>query len=235
MPKRKTSRRSRNVKRRRYSRKKLTIRKPIPFGIPQKKLVKLRYVESIQLNPGTVANAFHDFSTNSIYDPNSSVGGHQPLFHDQYANLYGRYTVLGSKCIVKCMPNSSTAQIPGMWSVCINRVSNALSGKNSDDIIEQKYSSPYQVRSNGGNASFGGRDKPVVKKWSARKYLGLGRGTVINHADSQANFGANPAKQHYFTIWCAHTGLTNDPPAFDFLVTIDYICLLTEPKIQAQS
>ncbi len=58
----------------------------------------LRYVDSVKLTNTTGALAEYDFRANSIYDPDYSGVGHQPLGRDQFANIYNYYVVLRSRC-----------------------------------------------------------------------------------------------------------------------------------------
>lgn len=85
-------------KRRRTNR----IRRPIPRAgrlkpkigaFPNSKTLNLRYVEDFTLNPGITGAAVNVFSMNGLYDPNITGGGHQPMFFDNYMNIYGRYRV----------------------------------------------------------------------------------------------------------------------------------------------
>lgn len=61
-----------------------------PF--PDRLLCKLRYSEQLQLNPAALTT-YYQFKINSIYDPNSTGIGGQPLYRDELATLYNRYRV----------------------------------------------------------------------------------------------------------------------------------------------
>lgn len=67
-------------------------------AFPEAKLVRHKYVENITIPAGTInglASAYL-FRANSTYDPNYTGGGHQPLYRDEMAAMYGYYTVLSS-------------------------------------------------------------------------------------------------------------------------------------------
>lgn len=53
-------------------------------------IVRLKYNENY-LTPGTTID--HVWNINSIFDPNRTGTGHQPLGYDQYAAFYNRYRV----------------------------------------------------------------------------------------------------------------------------------------------
>jgi hypothetical protein len=61
----------------------------VPAGI----IITLPYVEALNNTPGTF---FQDYqwNLNSIFDPNLTGTGHQPLGYDQWSAFYGRYRVL---------------------------------------------------------------------------------------------------------------------------------------------
>lgn len=60
---------------------------------PQRLIVKLPYFQSGQLTSPIGAYVGQLFRLNSIYDPDLSGGGHQPLGADQYATFYNRFRV----------------------------------------------------------------------------------------------------------------------------------------------
>lgn len=68
-------------------------KKLILGGFPREKRVVLRYVEDFTLNPGNASSAVYVFKPNSLFDPNHTSTGHQPMFHDNYAQLYKYYRV----------------------------------------------------------------------------------------------------------------------------------------------
>lgn len=67
-----------------------------PF--PNTKIVRHKYVDNIQFPAITSAVGYgkYTFRANSVYDPDFSGVGHQPMFHDEMAAQYTHYTVLSS-------------------------------------------------------------------------------------------------------------------------------------------
>ena len=64
--------------------------------LAQKLTTKLTYCDTKTITPGsTMAN--HVFRLNSIFDPDFTGVGHQPGFHDQWANLYNQYRVTSAE------------------------------------------------------------------------------------------------------------------------------------------
>lgn len=62
-----------------------------PF--PAKRAAKLRYVDSLTLTEGGAgAGATYGFTPTSLYDPNNTGAGHQPMYYDQLCSSSGPYT-----------------------------------------------------------------------------------------------------------------------------------------------
>jgi hypothetical protein len=93
--------------------------------VPNSVRLTLPYYETIDRAPGVTFDDYQ-FNLNSIYDPNRTAAGHQPLGYDQWTNFYNRYRVWG--CRVKivwvsgdtgyrsvgmCPTNSTTALVAG--------------------------------------------------------------------------------------------------------------------------
>ena len=75
---------------------KTTVRGRDPFG--SNFTTTLSYADSYAISPATVP--VHVLRMNSIYDPDYTTTGHQPMGRDQLAELYNRYRVLGFR--MKC-------------------------------------------------------------------------------------------------------------------------------------
>lgn len=78
----------------------------LPLGMfPSRKQVVLRYVEDFTLNPGSASVATYIFRANSLFDPNYTSTGHQPMFFDTYASIYAGYKVRHSTITFICTDN----------------------------------------------------------------------------------------------------------------------------------
>ncbi len=73
---------------------------------PDRMTVKMKYVETIDLNTTATGIASNLFRLNSIYDPNYTGSGHQPTGHDQWAYFYQYYRVL--RCRVRALAEATT-------------------------------------------------------------------------------------------------------------------------------
>lgn len=64
---------------------------------PDSILVKLPYSDTAYTTATGTFGALQKFRLNSIYDPDYSGSGHQPMGYDQWTAIYERYTVIGAK------------------------------------------------------------------------------------------------------------------------------------------
>lgn len=90
-------RRRRNVRSKRYVKPKSSRVSRIPQGFNQSRLVKLVYQHNGTYNLAGSTLSQSIFSLNSMFDPDVSGGGHQPMFFDQYTPIYNKYCVYACK------------------------------------------------------------------------------------------------------------------------------------------
>lgn len=83
---------------RKYKKSRLTTCKVLGFRIPDSTRIKLRdftYYEAQLTN--SAKKISHRLVINSLYDPDTAIGGGQPRLFDQYMGLYKHYMVYGCK------------------------------------------------------------------------------------------------------------------------------------------
>lgn len=204
-------------------------------GFPASKMVKLRYSQEISINPISNSYAQHVFRANSVYDPDYTTTGHQPLYYDQWATNYTRSTVVGSKITIQWVPQSNVNLTPGMFGCELMKVP-SIPYTALDTLYESTRG--RFGRTTGIVQSQGGQKVSTVSKtFSARKFMGVSN--VKDNSDLQGlmggtGVGTNPAQNAYYAVWLASIG-ANDPSTTFFRVVIDYIVLLQEPKLVTQS
>lgn len=188
-------------------------------GQPKWKVVKMRYVEQLSLNAGIAAIAGHTFRANSIFDPDQSGAGHQPMGHDEWSSFYNHYTVLGSKITVTF--SNQHANDPMVAGVFLND-DTALASSSVTSLIENAKGPYCHLDSAGGTGV-----RRLTKKFSAKKFF---KCDVKDRTDLKASFGTNPSEEAYFLVWTAAMNTGSDPSAVYATVKIDYIVLMSEPK-----
>lgn len=194
------------------------VRRFLPLaGFPHKKFCRLRYVESINMTPGTTLP--YAFSTNSCFDPNTTGAGHQPYGFDQWAIIYNHYKVYASVMTIRAT-NFNAAQSGTIFGIKVD--DNAGTTLNINSLMEQK-DSVYDVIV-AQNAP-----KRLKMKWSLKRAMDSTRDEV------QAQVASNPVDQEYFNIYAAPADSGAAPGVVTFQVQIDYYVLFTELKDFANS
>lgn len=162
------------------------------------KLIRHKYADRITL-PATVAgnNSVYVFRANSLFDPDLTGVGHQPMFYDDMAAHYNKYTVMWSTIKV-VIPNGDDRQ--RIWGICL--ADNASEITASSGFIEtmEQYSHMNCTRTDK-------RPAPLVltKSFNAAKEFKTTYKGILADDTQSVTVGNNPpaAVERYFIIWCA--------------------------------
>ncbi len=112
MPYRKRRRYKKKRSKRRYGKKRgrmsriSSIRIKSPSCLPDTTFVKLKY-NGVVVMTNIAGYGSYRFAVNSLFDPDITSAGHQPMAYDQWANFYDHYEVMGSKIRVEVLAPSS--------------------------------------------------------------------------------------------------------------------------------
>lgn len=224
-----TYRRRRTAKRRRRG---WRMRRPILEGFAKQKLCKLRYIEEITINPAMANFAVHEFRANSVYDPNATGVGHQPMGFDQWSGIYQRYCVLGSRIIVQNTNSTNASVNTAYFGVTVYGVAGQLTSTYGSTVAVMESKLTGRTRVIAGNANASVWHQILSRKFSSRRFFG--KKDVIDDPDLGATVLNNPINQAYFGIWAGGVQLV-DSPNLEFKVTIDYIVMFHEPYLIGQS
>lgn len=198
-----------------------------PSLIAKSQLVKLTYCDIIEINPGLGgALGTYTFRANSLYDPNFTGTGHQPLGFDQWAGFYRHYVVIGAKCIVKAVSTDSS----NATAVAVNLDDDAAptvqvltemgERNNMYDIMAPVGSGPCKSRT-------------LVAKYSAKRFHGV-KDIRDNH-DLRSDMSGSPGELAYFHVHAADLSGGDDVAPIQIHVKIRYIAILTERIALQQS
>lgn len=197
-----------------------------PSGCPTQNIVKMRYVENISISSPLGVMGLFVFRANSIFDPNLTGTGHQPMGHDQMAALYQRYSVLGSKLHATIYLNTNGAT---------NENTSTAVGVH----LSKESGTIYTVYRNYIEANKGSwalltknRDvKELTSTFSAKKYFDVQ--DVKDNGTQHAGVGANPVREAFYKIF-AQT-VTSDNSTVYATVVIDYIVQFSDPQSLGES
>lgn len=126
MPRFRKRRRTRKPRRRSYRKRRSRFRtsrrrrtRRIRAVNPRTRLVKLKYAEYFTLDVGVGGLGLgHAFRLNSLYDPNFSGTGHQPMGYDELATYYKNTMVIGAKVTLRMYNTgngSSDYAVASLW------------------------------------------------------------------------------------------------------------------------
>lgn len=182
---------------------------------PDQMIVTMRYCERINLVDGFVKFGQYKFRAGSIFDPNQTAVGHQPMGHDEWATLYQQYRVIGSSCEVLAVNADATE---GAY-ICIVPSEGTTSYTDISTMIE----SPYAVYSQSGLEAATNGTRLKNPYMTTVKFKG--DKAAMFDKDFAANMGTNPVSDWYW-----HIGVENAKGSanhdVDLLVIIEYKVLL---------
>lgn len=192
-----------------------------PLGRTQS--ARLRYVETIVLNPEAGVCGDYIFKANGMYDANYSGGGHQPYGFDQMMVFYKNWTVIGSKITIKL----AGTQVSEYWAGVTLRATDAnLGGQYLTQLLESPEHHLRMIYNNSDAHLMKGSN--IGCKFSAKKFFTAKTSALISDAQYQGDKNKDPdTGAYYHVILCpANTGdLVSQP----ITVIIDYYAIFTKP------
>lgn len=243
MPKRKYVKNvfiERKSKKRKKSRKRIYSRFPTAPGIaslrgPLGKTHRqtLKYSDSFTTGAaaaglGTDMSICNTFRVNSLYDPDVTGIGHQPLGFDQLMEFFNRFTVLNCK-ITLSVSQAASATVASWFGVEVTPTS-ATRGSSLPDKqawLESAATSKTLV----GLQSSGAPVKTLTRTINMKKFLGVGN--VLDEQNFSGSASSNPADTVYLQVYTAcncyaltGTGTTE----LHWTVQIEYDTVFHDPK-----
>jgi len=184
------------------------------YGFPDKFRTKLRYCDTIAWVGG--AQASNTFRLNSIYDPDLSGTGHQPMYHDTLALVYGKYRVLGAKIKVvfamRSPPSLALAEYSPTVVGIVTSANSSFLSIGSNQLMEQNNNNTQILSDKSSGASV------VTCYQSYVPNRDIGNGTIDD--TSAASFGNNPAQVFHAHIFKRDEG--SQATSVTAFVTIEF-------------
>jgi len=205
---------------RRYRKRPMPLVRSIGQAFPDILKIKLRYNTRIGITSTIGGMNTHNFRLNSVYDPDSTYSGHQPLGVDNMFALYDRVLVTGVKYTVRAISDSTPMEFvvypyPAGITAPAN-IETAKEYKNSQARLlttsETMYVKGFQsMKKLRGLTSFGTSDSDYC------------------HTDS-----ANPTEFAYLKMSAATVDGASTS-TLRAIVTLDYYCTFFERKKLTQN
>ena len=191
-----------------------------PF--PNSKLVRHKYVDTITMPSIAAAGlrAFYTMCANSVYDPDVSGTGHQPMFHDEMIAQYNNYTVLSSKIKVLVPAESTTASDWALW--CDDDVSVPGDCNLAGEQHRVAFANKLDKRNN----------PLVLKGWyDAAKWNKTSRAGILSDDTQKVPKNNNPGNKaiKYFQIFTGPVDTSATQAAIKVRVVMTFITLWREP------
>lgn len=197
------------------------------IGIASSRVVKLTYNMAVNLQNAIVTHAAHFFKANSIFDPDDTGVGHQPLGHDEWSLLYKKYLVLG--CTIKAQFfREGTGGEPVACGLFLDQ--NASFDNELNTKLEQVRNAPSCVKTLLTNS----REKVTLwRKYSPHTFFN--KVDAIDDHQMAAPFGSNPILPAYVGVWTQTYDGTAATTAVKCNVTLYYTVKLMDPVMLTQS
>lgn len=200
---------------------------PSFMALGKSQKVTMRYYGSISMNPVAGLCQGYVFSANGLYDPDITSTGNQPYGFDQLMAFFDHYTVIGSRCIVECVNNQANAAFYA--AVALRDNSTSYTGVPQNQVLmEGGMTRTLMAYLNGAPTA-----SVQTIGFNAKKFFS--KNDILGEETYQGTVTSNPADQAYFHVLMIPQNATDDLGPNVFNVTIDYIAVLTEPKILAPS
>jgi len=188
----------------------------------------MKYVESFSIDPAAGSLGTTVYRANSVYDPDYTGVGHQPLGFDQMAALYAHYQVLRSTIKITLQPSAAAANFtPHCFFVGVYlSASFAPVSPDWNHLAEQPLCKYKIVNNDYRNENL----TSVTHTFSSTKFFG---NRSIDEVGSAVS--TNPTDGAYFIVAVQDCAETQDLPVCTGVVELTYLTEFSEPVEIAQS
>lgn len=180
---------------------------------------KLRYFEqTVQVvAPSANITAASLYQT-SLFDPNGSLGGHQPLWFDQLCpTQYTSYRVYGFRYRITVVARVADT----MWSVFVRHANTTVV-----DLNPQTASERVDTKRQDGTLVGGSKTKITFTGFvSLAKVRGISKERVRSDPEFEGQYNVNPPAMAYLHVGFYHPGGSNE--SFDVTARLEYLVKFT--------
>lgn len=199
--------------------------------------VKLIYTTNVSITSTLGSPAFYTFAGNSLFDPDITGVGHQPLGFDQWSTFYNKYTVYGSKIKAAFCNVDGSAGAPATENVMVGLIPTpsdvsiaAIAGAGDIVGIGEFPYGHYKA----GNIVNAAPNLTLNGYMSTSKIDGISKSKVSDDDRYTAVVSASPVNMWRWNIGIQATDKTSTTTG-RLLVRITYYCRLSARQILTQS
>lgn len=190
-----TKRRRVMTQKRRYVRRKKVMNKPYTKiskqPVAERYFTRLHYCENVVLSLA-LPNVLYGYQfQSSIFDPDFTGVGHQPLWHDQFNVLYDKYRVYGIKYDIMCKSDGAYV----MTTITVKPNENSAQDTAQYTLLERREGPSVTLEGPNGKAS---RMKGYM---SVAKTYGLSKKEYLNDDGFVSAMSSNPSKLAFLQIY----------------------------------
>lgn len=192
-----------------------------PF--PGTKWVVHRYSDRVSFaavaQPG--AGQGYQFRANSLYDPDATGGGHQPMFRDECAAQYSSYTVLASQ-IKLTIPNRKDHDVPIWFSLVTDDTATA----------ETNRTQLWETRKNWLVTTPSLRNNNITMRatFDAAKILKTSRKAILADDTFKTGKDTDPNRAWYFYFWYQPLSAVDSLLALDIVIEMSFVTLWRDKR-----
>jgi hypothetical protein len=187
--------------------------------MPSKMRRILRYNSQLTLTaPGTSTITNYQFRLNSLYDPDLTSTGHQPMGYDQLTALYNQWVVTRCRVIVNAIMLSDPAYVSGSAGMlAMYGVANDSSVPTTPSQLIENHQPSYSTVSGYQNHC------RLARVFDLPRMFGLTQTQYTADDTFYGQISANPSKNAYLNLAYFTLGLPNALSAtFRVDVTIEF-------------
>lgn len=194
------------------------------LAIPSSKLVRFRQVFNVTSTGTSGAIVVNPIKANSLNDPSGTLNQTLPLSLDQWASMYSKYIVLGSKIKIR----ASTSAQTGPVTIGLHLTDNSTALTSHAHYRELPRTKVRSLTTTHNYATFG-------FTYSGKKFWKLSN--IKDDSEQEATFSdtpGDPTDIAYYHLFFQDQNAT-DSATVDAIVELEFICLLTNPINLARS
>lgn len=198
---------------------------PNNYGFPDRLKTKLQYCDVLDLTAVAGTPALYQYRLSSLFDPDLTSIGHQPMWFDQLAAVYTRYRVLGAKITVTFIPphvNDTEANDKGPYLVGITTSESSTFASTSYEALLENPNTTHAIIVDKQGAN---NKVDLSATYSPKRDLDIGPDDDLMNPLTTAS----PTRNFHATIWALDMV---EAVAQDVVVkvNIEYTCQFSIPR-----
>lgn len=187
-------------------------------------VAKLAYCTATTLTPSAGLQAAYVMNANSLYDPDRTGTGHQPMGFDEIMANYNHFTVIGSKITVDFIGANED------FLAAIYLSGNLSDGSTNAEEVKERRRTRYKLVTS--TTENHGRCR-IVHKFSAKKFFHVK--AIVGESQYRGSATNSPAEEAYFYIQAGPDDQSATVGTIKLSIRIEYLTVFSEPKSIGQS